>query len=787
MKLPPNLEKFGLSTRRLYLRYILALSVIALLTVASQTGVQILISDQGYDSRVINIAGRQRMLSQKITKISYYIVNHLGANSTEQSKDELRDALLLWQSSHVGLQYGDFKAGLPGNNSEEIKKLFQTITPSYEIIVAAGDRILDPGSNDLEMNQALEAISANELRFLVGMNAIVFRYDLEANEKIEFARSIEIVLTVFILFVLLLEALFIFAPATRRIHNQMTKLAEREQDMETLFNASPSAMIMLAMDSLEILNANDAAIELTKCSLDELRNKTIEELFNGDKGINDRFLDKLKAGESFDEFEITMLASNQHRIQTQVSSRIVEQSGQYVYVLGISNVSELYKAQSSLEQHANFDMLTGLPNRWNLRNQLELELKQAARSNRKIAVLLLDLDNFKDVNDTLGHDVGDMLLKEVAGRLSYCVRESDIVARLGGDEFVIVIGEQSGIEGIERIINSILEQVENIVNIQNHEIKVSTSIGVTLYPDDATTIDDLIKNADQAMYAAKKAGRNRYNYFKRSMQEAAMDKMYLIRLISTALEQHQFTFHYQPIVALANGEVHKAEALIRWQHPTIGAISPGEFIPVAEGTNFINEIGDLAFREATKQVAIWRKNYKSYFQVSVNISAAQFRQKNTFFESWKEQLDVLQLSGNGITLEITEGLLLDAHDNVKELLSAFNEAGIEVAIDDFGTGYSSLSYIKKFDINYIKIDQSFIANMSSGSNDVALCEAIVSMAHKLGLRVIAEGVETEEQRSLLLDMGCDFAQGYLFSKALPAHEFELLLRDDRFGPSNGAN
>lgn len=769
-----NSNKRNLSPAQLHRRYIAALSLIALLTIVSQVVVQVLIADQKHDSRIINIAGRQRMLSQKITKDSIYVVNAKTALEEETYRGELHKTLELWQKSHFGLQNGDPAMGLPGKNSPKIIALFSDIKNNYVAMVDAATSLLEPKNKLVNQSKTLEIIVGNETAFLTGMNAIVFQYDEEAKAKVENARWLELTLMTITLLVLLLEVRFIFAPATRRIRYQVKKLLEREEDMDRLFNVSPIAMVMVDIATLEILDANQTAMELTGFSLDDLRQSHIKDLFVDNTSDYEQFTKAIKEN-NCNEFEISLKSAEKKHIQTLVSARTVMHSGQDIYVFGFSNISELKKTQNNLEYHANYDKLTGLPNRWMLRNQMELELKKADRSNLKTAVLMLDLDNFKDVNDTLGHDVGDLLLKKAALRLRSCVRDSDIVARLGGDEFIIVLAELSETDSAERVINSILKRIAEPFDLLGDEVSISTSIGVTLSPDDATEIEDLFKNADQAMYAAKQAGRNRHNYFKPSMQTAALEKMQLTNMIRKALDTEQFIFHFQPIVELATGEINKVEALIRWQHPVRGLISPGEFIPVAEGTNFISDIGNLSFKQAARQVAIWRKKYNPHFQISVNISAAQFRQQTDFFQCWKNQLTQLQLSGSGITLEITEGLLLDASEAVKKLLYDFNEAGIEVAIDDFGTGYSSLSYIKKFDIDYIKIDKSFVANMSPGSSDMALCEAIVSMAHKLGLKVIAEGVETELQSELLTEMGCDFAQGYFFSKPLPADELDKLL------------
>ncbi|OIQ90041.1 cyclic di-GMP phosphodiesterase Gmr [mine drainage metagenome] len=438
------------------------------------------------------------------------------------------------------------------------------------------------------------------------------------------------------------------------------------------------------------------------------------------------------------------------------------------------DIAKKRESDELIWQQANFDALTGLPNRRMFHDRLDQELKKAHRAGLPLALMFLDLDRFKDVNDTLGHDVGDILLKDTARRLSGCVRESDTVARLGGDEFTVVLGELEDPGSVERVAQEILKHLAEPFQLGNETAYISASIGITLYPEDGTAVDELLKNADQAMYAAKSQGRNRCSYFTPSMQEAAQTRMRLARDLRGALAGNQFCLHYQPILALTTGVIHKAEALIRWQHPVRGLVGPAEFIAIAEDTGLIADIGNWVFREAARQTRRWRAQQPE-FQVSVNMSPVQFHNNDGSQAAWFEHLQHIGLPGQAIVVEITEGLLLDARPEVKDKLLAFRDKGIQVSLDDFGTGYSSLSYLKKFDIDYLKIDQSFVRNLAPASDDLALCEAIIVMAHKLGLQVIAEGIESAAQRALLAAAGCDYGQGYLFSRPVPAAEFGKLL------------
>jgi len=425
--------------------------------------------------------------------------------------------------------------------------------------------------------------------------------------------------------------------------------------------------------------------------------------------------------------------------------------------------------------NANFDYLTGLPNRRMFQDRLAQEIKKSHRTGLLLALLFIDLDNFKEINDTLGHAKGDMLLSEAADRLTSCVRDSDTVARFGGDEFTIILSDLHDSDDITRVAMLILQKIAEPFNLDGEIVYMTGSIGVTCYPDDGTDIEVLLKNADQAMYAAKAAGRNGYSYFTPSMQMIAQSRMKLANDLRAALKGDQLWVAYQPIIDLKSKKIVKAEALVRWRHPQLGMVSPAEFIPVAEHTGLINSIGEFVFHEATSKVEKWQQLYDKEFQISVNVSPVQFGDKSGNYKPWYQQLNQLGLSGKSIVVEITEGLLLEANDRIKDKLLEFRDAGIQVAIDDFGTGYSSLSYLRKFDIDYIKIDQSFVRGMTTNAGDVALCEAMIVMAHKLDMMVIAEGVETIEQRELLAGISCDFGQGYLFSKPLPANEFEQLL------------
>lgn len=474
--------------------------------------------------------------------------------------------------------------------------------------------------------------------------------------------------------------------------------------------------------------------------------------------------------------EIVGLHRDGHEFPIELTIAAITVAGKYEFSAFLRDITKRKESDDLIWKQANFDMLTGLPNRRMFYDRLTQEIKKSHRASLKMALLFVDLDKFKDVNDTLGHSIGDIMLMETARRISECVRGTDIVARLGGDEFTIVLAELADTSSVERIVDNILQKLAEPFQLGDEVAYVSASIGITLYPDDAIEVEDLLKNADQAMYMAKQKGRNRFCYFTPSMQHHAQARLRLINELRVALAGNQFVVYYQPIVDLATGRIDKAEALIRWQHPKLGTVNPVQFVHLAEETGLIVDIGDWVFRESARQLKQWRAMHNADLQISVNVSPVQFSDAGKQHEKWFLYLQELGLAGRSIVIEITEGLLLDAESEVTGRLLEFRDAGIQASIDDFGTGYSALSYLKKFDIDFLKIDQSFVRNLATDLNDLALCEAIIVMAHKLGLKVIAEGVETEEQRKLLADAGCDYAQGFLFSRPLPADEFEKLLK-----------
>ena len=477
--------------------------------------------------------------------------------------------------------------------------------------------------------------------------------------------------------------------------------------------------------------------------------------------------------------------SNEHRVRCADGSwkwvltrgMVIEwdAQGKPVRMIGThTDISDRKAAEATVWQQAHFDALTGLPNRRTLQNRLLAAMESNGQPPTERALIFIDLDHFKEVNDTLGHDSGDQLLKEAALRIQACLSPQDTVARMGGDEFTVLLHTVPPQLELETLLNHLLCTLASAYQLGAEKVYVAASLGVALYPQDATEATSWLKHADQALYEAKNTGRNRYSFFTPKLQAEAQERLRLSADMRVALASGQFEVVYQPIVNLNTGAVHKAEALLRWHHPERGLVPPDRFIPIAESNGMIVDIGDWVFKQAAHQVQQWHGTLHPDFQVSVNKSPVQFQ--TTQLKPWGETLSHMGLPGRCISVEITEGLLLGASDVTSAKLLELEQAGLQISLDDFGTGYSSLFYLQRFSIDFIKIDRAFVRNLSPGCTDLALCKAIVVMAHELGIKVVAEGIETEAQRALLAEAGCDYGQGYLFSRPLSVANFESTYR-----------
>lgn len=441
-----------------------------------------------------------------------------------------------------------------------------------------------------------------------------------------------------------------------------------------------------------------------------------------------------------------------------------------------TDITDRKRQEALVWQQARVDTLTGLPNRRSLRERIERALSQRMLRGDELAVMFVDLDHFKEVNDSLGHDVGDALLVQVAGRLQDGLPTGGVVARMGGDEFAVLLAAGDAAAAAQQCGRQLLESLSAAFEVAGERVYVSASIGVSLAPQDGVEIEALFKHADLALYDAKGAGRNRLSLFTPALQEAAQRRARLAGELREALAQQQFSLVYQPILSLRDmaAPPRKAEALLRWTHPQLGEVSPSQFIPLAEASGLIVDIGDWVFRQAAAQVQAWRAAGHAGFQISINKSPVQFlgERSHRTQPDWGTHLRGMGLGGDALAVEITEGLLLERDEAVAQRLRALRAAGLSISLDDFGTGYSALSYLQHHEIDTIKIDRSFVAGLETDGKALALCRAIVTMAHELGMEVVAEGIETKGQAMLLRHMGCDWGQGWWFGRGVSAQAFE---------------
>ena len=482
--------------------------------------------------------------------------------------------------------------------------------------------------------------------------------------------------------------------------------------------------------------------------------------------------------------DITSLSSNSMMVTREGKEIAVEYSLAPIHdvfrqVIGgvyvIRDVSAARATALQIIHSAHHDYLTGLPNRTLLNDRIGRAIAQAQRSKKKVVVLFLDLDGFKHVNDSLGHPVGDKLLQSVGKRLSDCIRAGDTVSRQGGDEFVILLTEITELMDASVKAGKILKALAEAHSTDHHELHVTGSIGISVYPDDGVDAETLIKNADTAMYQAKANGRQSYQFFKSAMNVRAVERQSLEEGLRRALDQGELELHYQPKINLKTRTITGVEALLRWSHPTKGSVSPSEFISVAEDSGLIVPIGSWVLREACKQARAWADAGLPPLTIAVNVSAMEFA-NDDFLENAFSILQETGVSPNRLELELTESVLIKHVESAVSVLQALRSKGVRVAVDDFGTGYSSLSYLRKFPVDALKIDKSFTSRISSDGEDSIIVKAVIAMAHSLKLKVIAEGVETLNQLQFLCAHHCDEAQGYHFSPALPAAQFETMLK-----------
>jgi len=437
--------------------------------------------------------------------------------------------------------------------------------------------------------------------------------------------------------------------------------------------------------------------------------------------------------------------------------------------------SKLQGIKDELEHLANYDSLTDLPNRVLFKDRLEQAIKSARRHHSNIAILFIDLDNFKEINDSLGHHIGDKILIKVSKRIKNKIRDSDTFARLGGDEFTVILNNVQSVDDVSVFINNIMKLFKKPFIVENNTLNTTISIGVTIYPNDGIDASTLLKNSDAAMYEAKRSGRNTYSFYDKEMTDKVLQRVLLKTSLKKALEENELLVYYQAQINAKNNTLVGMEALVRWNHPTLGLITPNDFIPLAESTGMIVELDRIVMRKALSQVNLWNKQKLKPERISINLAIKQL-EKDDFISFLKDLLNNENYSYEDIEFEISESQIMKNPDKSIRVLKEISDLGISIAIDDFGTGYSSLAYLRKLPINKLKIDKIFIDNVPKNTEDSEICKTIISLCKSLKLEVIAEGVESKEQKDFLLKNGCNLIQGYLYAKPMQDTEMTAFLK-----------
>lgn len=562
------------------------------------------------------------------------------------------------------------------------------------------------------------------------------------------------------------------------------KQHEKELRLAAAVLETATEAVMICDETQKITAVNKAFSEITGYSEDEAIGKTPDQVNAADQNqfFYAQTMRSVKSG-GFWQGEVSNRKKDgtlYHEWLT-VSSQFDKNGELEAFVSLFSDITKKKQAETKIYTQANYDNLTGLANRNLFTSRFEHTLELAERERNKVALMYIDLDGFKHINDSLGHSAGDLLLQEASNRLTSCVRKSDTVTRLGGDEFAIIMAGNETVYSVETVANKILNLLSQPYTLKGKVGYVTASIGITFYPEDGNDVENLLRKADSAMYKAKENGRNNFQFFTSEMDAVAQQRRELELQLRKAIDNNELYLEFQPIHCTQTGDVKSAEALVRWQHPQLGYISPVKFIGLAEEIGLIHKLGEWILLEACTTAQKWSKTLPSSPNIAVNISSLQF-QKPNWIETVKDILDVTQFPAEKLTLEITESLIIEEDSHTEQQLIELKELGIHLSIDDFGTGYSSLSYLKRFPIDTLKIDKSFVSELTKGEEDEALVNAIISLAHNLGLNIVAEGVELESQKQWLAQNNCQYIQGFLYSPSLRNSDFTAYCENINKGP-----
>lgn len=563
---------------------------------------------------------------------------------------------------------------------------------------------------------------------------------------------------------------------------KIIELQKEANEFKKLIQYSLNEIYILNAETLQYLYANDEASKNIGYTSDELLNMNVYDI---NPYLTEKHVLKLidlenKEGKVANRTVHRRKDGSEYHLQSLIHT--TQYNGENAYVIFDTDISEQIKAENLLKKQteilnyqANHDSLTHLPNRMLFQDRLSQVINSSARNKEQFALLFIDLDQFKKINDSLGHHVGDDVLVEAASRLNKVIRAEDTLARLGGDEFTIIIKDVTSIQSASKVAQNIVNIMKDPIKTRGHNLFISSSIGISMFPNDARTEENLIKFADTAMYRAKDEGRNNFQFYSSDMTTQAFERVVLESSLRAAIAQEQFMVYYQPQYDALNESIIGMEALVRWSHPQIGIISPSQFIPIAEESGLIIEIDRIVMKQAMQQFSQWYKEGYTPGTLALNLAMKQLNEKD-FITTLLNIMNSMQFQAKWLELELTEGQVMENPNASINKLKEISNIGVELAIDDFGTGYSSLAYLKKLPLNKLKIDREFIKDIPEDEEDVAITKAIIALGHSLNLRLIAEGVETKNQRDFLLENNCTNIQGYFYARPMPAEEITKLLK-----------
>lgn len=555
-------------------------------------------------------------------------------------------------------------------------------------------------------------------------------------------------------------------------------ISDKEAETAAILETAADAILMFDEEG-KIVLCNYSAERLFGYFREEILNNNIINFFQFNANLPKKISKVLFFLENIDTSavaELKAITKDKTLLPVELSASSIELTKGQFHILIIRDVTERKRLEAQLAYQATHDALTGLPNRLLLLDRLQQAILSAEREKKLVAVVFFDLDRFKMINDSHGHDIGDALLKEVAQRIKKVIRKSDTFARMGGDEFVIVLRSLADEKACLPVLQKIMACIARPFYINDLEINTSTSIGVSVFPEGGRMAEVLLKNADAAMYRSKDLGRNTFNFFNKNMNERLQKRLELESFLYKALKNQEFFLHYQPIYSLRTKKIVGVEALIRWQHPKLGLVPPQQFIPLAEEIGLILPLGEWVIQQACKQMRKWHNQGYNDLHISINVSAHQLK-RTSIVHTIQRTCETTKIAPQFINIELTESSILEDIESAQRILKALKELGVNLVIDDFGTGYSSLTYLQKFPVGFIKIDRSFINYITDKSEDVAIVLSIISMAHSLGLKVVAEGIENPEQADFLAKYHCDMVQGFYFCYPLPADQISLILAE----------